>query len=203
MPKTTSNPVPRPEMLARLSDAAEKLLADSTYAEIRIDDLIEETGLGKTTFYAHFDGKAALLNLLAERVISDLTGFEGSWWTLPPGSSWEQIREALRRMVAEYRSHGRVVRAVTDAAIYDAEIRAKFQELVSGVVSDTARHLREGQRTGVVPADLDAEHTAFALTWMLERGFSLLLYPADEAELERSLEAAAEIIWHTSRGGSG
>ena len=199
----TSNTTPRPDLLARLSDGVEKLLADSTYAEIRIDDLVKETGLGKSTFYAHFDGKAALLNLLAERVISDLTGFEGSWWTLPPDASKAQIREALRRMVEEYRSHGRVVRAVTDAAIYDAEIRAKFKELMSGVVSDTTEHLRRGQRAGVVPDGLDAEHTAFALTWMLERGFSLLLYPADKAELERRLEAATEVIWRTSRGGSG
>jgi TetR/AcrR family transcriptional regulator, ethionamide resistance regulator len=203
MPKTTSNPIPRPDLLARLSDGVEKLLADSTYEEIRIDDLVKETGLGKSTFYAHFDGKAALLNLLAERVISELTGFEGSWWTLTPDASREEIRESLRRMVEEYRSHGRVVRAVTDAAIYDAEIRARFQQLMSGVVSDTIANLRRGQDAGVVPDDLDAEHTAFALTWMLERGFSLLLYPAEEAELDRRLEAAAEVIWRTSRGGAG
>ncbi len=133
-------------------------------------------------------------------MISDLTGFEGSWWTLPPDATKAEMREALERMLDAYRSHGRLVRAITDAAIYDAEIRVRFNGLVNGVATATAEHLRQGQRAGVVSRELDPDHTAFSLTWMLERGFSLLLYPAEPAELERRLDAAAETIWDATRG---
>jgi TetR/AcrR family transcriptional regulator, ethionamide resistance regulator len=195
-------PHPRPEVIERLGDGVERLLrGGATYEEIKVDDLVKEGGIAKSTFYVYFDDKVGLLRVLAERVMSDLIGFEGAWWMLPPDADEDAIQAAVGAMFAAYRAHGLLLDAVTAAAIYDRGMKAQFAELMTGVVEATADYLRRGQMAGLVPAPLDPDRTGFALTWMLERGFNRLLLGADEASLERRLAAVAEVIWSTCRGG--
>ena len=81
MSATAEQPKPQPELLDRLSDAVERLLRQgATFEEIKINDLVREGGLAKSTFYVYFDDKTALLSALAQRVMSDLVGFEAAWW---------------------------------------------------------------------------------------------------------------------------
>src|SRR5262245_24150972 len=123
---TETKPAPRAVLIDQLRDGVEKLLEDSTYEEIKVDDLVTEAGLAKSTFYVYFDDKADLLAHLADRVISDLVGFDGAWWTLPPDASREEIRSAIEAMFAAYLPHGALIEAISAAAIYDPAMRQQF-----------------------------------------------------------------------------
>jgi AcrR family transcriptional regulator len=198
-----TKPTPRSELIDQLRDAVEQLLVDSTYAEIKIDDLVDQAGFAKSTFYVYFDDKADLLRHLADRVISDLVAFEGAWWTLPPDASKDEIRAAIAAMFEAYLPHGPLIDAISAAAVYDPRMRDQFKELMSGVVENIADYLRQGQAAGVVPADLDPSHTAFSLAWMFERGFNLIMLPADPRSRKRRVDAVTEIVWRTCHGGGG
>ena len=198
---TETKPTPRSELVDQLRDGVEQLLIDSTYAEIKIDDLVDQADLAKSTFYVYFDDKADLLSHLADRVISELVAFEGAWWTLPPDASKDQIRDAIAAMFEAYLPHGLLIEAISAAAIYDPGMRDQFKELMNGVVENIAGYLRRGQKAGGVPPDLDSEHTAFSLAWMFERGFNLIMLRTDPAGRKRRLDAITEIVWRTCHGG--
>jgi TetR/AcrR family transcriptional regulator, ethionamide resistance regulator len=198
--ETDIKPLPRSELVEQLRDGVEKLLEDSTYAEIKVDDLVEEAGLAKSTFYVYFDDKAALLAALAGRVVSDLVAFDGAWWTLEPDATKDEVRAAIGAMFDVYLPHGLLIDAISAAAVYDPAMREQFKQLINGVVANTADHLRRGQEAETVSPGLDPEHTAFSLAWMFERGFNLLML-RDSQGRKRRLDALTEIVWRTCRGG--
>jgi TetR/AcrR family transcriptional regulator, ethionamide resistance regulator len=195
-----TKPSPRSELVEQLRDAVEQLLVDSTYAEIKVDDLVDRAGLAKSTFYVYFDDKADLLSHLADRVISELVAFDGAWWTLPPEASKGEIRDAIAAMFEAYLPHGLLIEAISAAAIYDPRMRNQFTELLNGVVENIGGYLQRGQQAGAVPTDLDPEHTAFSLAWMFERGFNLIMLRADPRSRKRKLDAITEIVWRTCHG---
>ncbi len=50
------------ETRAKLIDAAQKLVAESDYAALRIEDVVKGAGVAKGTFFAHFRDKDALMD---------------------------------------------------------------------------------------------------------------------------------------------
>ena len=201
MSATAEQPKPQPELLDRLSDGVERLLRQgATFEEIKINDLVREGGLAKSTFYVYFDDKTALLSALAQRVMSDLVGFDAAWWHLPPSAGKHEIALAVAAMFEDYRAHGLLLDAITAATVYDQTLRAQFGALMDVAVNATADFLRASQAAGLTPAELDPDNTAFSLVWMLERGFNRLLIRSAPQELQTRLAAVTEIIWRTIRG---
>jgi TetR/AcrR family transcriptional regulator, ethionamide resistance regulator len=195
-------PKPQPELLDRLSDGMERLLRQGAmFEEIKINDLVGEAGLAKSTFYVYFDEKTALLSALAERVMSDLVAFDAAWWHLPPSAGKHEVAIAVAAMFEDYRAHGLLLDAVTAATVYDQKLREQFSALMDVAVKATADFLRASQAAGLTPATLDPAHSAFSLAWMLERGFNRLLIRSAPQELQTRLAAVTEIIWRTIRGG--
>jgi len=198
---TAEKPKPQPELLDRLSDAVERLLRQgATFEEIKINDLVREGGLAKSTFYIYFDDKTALLSALAQRVMSDLVGFDAAWWHLPPSAGKHEIALAVAAMFEDYRAHGLLLDAITAATVYDQTLRTQFGALMDVAVQAAADFLRASQAAGLTPAELDPSHTAFSLVWMLERGFNRLLIRSSPPELHARLASVTEIIWRTMRG---
>jgi AcrR family transcriptional regulator len=183
-------------MVDRLRAGVERLLAEgTTYAEIPIDAVVREGGTAKSTFYAYFADKDALLRRLAAQTMSELVSRKDAWWALPGGATREQTQAALSTMYDAYRVHGPLMRAITEARIYDAKMKAEFDRLTTGVIAATADHLRAGQAAGTVGPGVDVDRVALWLTWTLERAFQVVLPTADGEVLERRLRALNDLIW--------
>ena len=54
---------------AALARAFAALLSRRSYARIRVSDIVRKAGIGRATFYAHFESKEALLRSEIERVV--------------------------------------------------------------------------------------------------------------------------------------
>lgn len=55
-------PDPRPDRTRRLlSDALIELIQEKRWDRIRVQDILDRTGVGRSTFYAHYDNKFDLL----------------------------------------------------------------------------------------------------------------------------------------------
>jgi AcrR family transcriptional regulator len=65
---------------ARIDAAFVELLHRRAYAGIRVSDVARKSGIGRATFYAHYDGKDALLRSQMDRIVAPmLRATEADW----------------------------------------------------------------------------------------------------------------------------
>ena len=92
-------------------------------------------------------------------------------------------RQALDGVVGVYAEQVHVMRALADADADDPGVEQAYNEIVQGVIDATARHIEDQIAAGrILP--LDAEETARALVWMMERYLNLSFGRAPHAERE-------------------
>ncbi len=77
---------------AKLIDAAEKAILSKGFTAMRVEDVVQEAGVAKGTFFAHFQDKDALMDLLIGREIETyLDDFE----EMPPPESLDELVDRL------------------------------------------------------------------------------------------------------------
>jgi AcrR family transcriptional regulator len=154
-------------------DAAEALLRERPFRELTVDDLMRRTGLSRPSFYVYFRDRHDLVLRVVERIGTELFEMSERWYS-GTGEGSALIREAIDGVVGVFADHGPVLRALADAAAEDPRVEKAYTELIERFVTATARHIEREMAAGrVLP--LDAEETANALTWMMERYLQLKL----------------------------
>jgi AcrR family transcriptional regulator len=176
----------------------ERLLgAGERYSEISVDRLVQTSGISRSTFYYHFDGKSDLLESLIEEVISSVIDSADDWWNLPPGTTKAEFAAAMRKIFAAWRPHLLLWGAVVEAAGYDQGVRDRFDAMMMRGQGRIEEHINNGQQTGLIDPTVVAEEVAPWLTWMSERGFYQCVSRADDGEVEGLLNGSVEIHWRT------
>ncbi len=165
------------------------------YADLSVEAIITAGGISRSTFYVYFVDKGDLLVAMAEDVIGDLVADGSSWWELPVDATREDLHKALRVPIDTYRKHRTILGTVAETAAYDPRAREQQQNLIDQVVNALTTYISDAQHAGVTDTHLDAARTAQWLIWMIERGLYQLVGTADDAEVERQLDALTEIVW--------
>lgn len=143
--------------------ATEALLSEGlSYAELSVGQISERAGKTRTAFYAYFHDKRELLMRVTARVAAALYDEADRWWS--GGGEVEDLEVALTNILATYREHSALLRAVVEAAGYDDDVAAFWREIVGRFIEATEQRLAAD---GVEPAM--AHGIAFALVWMTER----------------------------------
>lgn len=205
--KASSRAVRRDEMSRRLLVALEEHLATASFTEFSVDRLVREAGISRSAFYLHFADKGDLLRTLYVGVVGDLIAAAQTWWGLPPDATKAEFHEGFRVLLDAYRPHARLMRAVTEVASYDQDVRLEFDAHMDRAVGEVVQHIRSGQASGAIREGLDAEPVANCLMWMTERVLMQVLGTADDDVADRYLAGLVEVYWHTlyegRRGGRG
>ena len=148
-------------------EATEALLGEGrSYAELKIEEIATRAGISRTAFYFYFRDKRELLMRLTEDVADALYAEADAWWSGGDGS--EGLERALANVIALYREHGVLLRAVVEASAYDEAVAGFWRALVGRFVEASRRRIEEEQARGAMTG-VATEATAFALTWMTER----------------------------------
>ena len=172
-------------------DAAEALLRERPFRELTVDDLMRRTGLSRPSFYVYFRDRHDLVLRVVERIGTELFEMSERWYS-GTGEGSALIREAIDGVVGVFADHGPVLRALADAAADDPRVERAYTELIERFVTATARHIEREMAAGrVLP--LDAEETANALTWMMERYLQLKLGRTPDVPAAPITEALATI----------
>src|SRR5436190_11015701 len=158
----------RAEIEARVLAATEALLAEgASFTELNIERIASRAGISRTAFYFYFRDKRELLMRLTEDVADLLYAEADAWWS-GEGDGPAELERALRQVIALYREHGVLLRAVVEAAAVDDAVAGFWRALVGRFVEASRRRIAAEQaarRIGPLPA----EEVAFALSWMTER----------------------------------
>jgi AcrR family transcriptional regulator len=116
-------------------DAAQRVMATKGYAQLSIQDVIDELSSSKGAFYHYFDSKAALLDGIVSRMVDAATA------SLAPAIA-DPDRSALEKFDAVF----------SGLASFKADRRELILELMRVWLSDDNAVVREHFRRGVIAA---------------------------------------------------
>lgn len=178
------------------TEAVEPMLeAGETYSALSVERLITAVDISRSTFYAYFDDKGDLLGAMTETVTRDLEQAGRAWFELSPSATRADLREALQRLFGVYRRHKTILRAITEMAGYDQRVRVQHLALIERAVSGLRDHIARHQAAGAAAPELDPEHTARWIVWMLERGLDQFAGHAPDAEMSAALDCTTAFLW--------
>ncbi|GAA5195892.1 hypothetical protein GCM10023322_63620 [Rugosimonospora acidiphila] len=157
MPSITRRRAPNPgrrnSAEAEILAATQRLLIDgANFTELGIQQISAEAGVARSTFYAHFRDKTELLLRLAATMRETSFAIASAW---EPTAGLDSLTEAFLGVVGVYREHAAVLRAVAEVATYDAIVRDFWSEGLTRFTDRTIEVLREDQKAGRTPADVD------------------------------------------------
>jgi TetR/AcrR family transcriptional regulator, ethionamide resistance regulator len=188
----------REEILASMMEVLERLLADGTrYSELSVERLAKEAGTSRSRFYVYFEDKADLLRALTADVIADLFDATLDWWSLPAGSSEEDVLAVTRRIIDVYLEHERVMGAVLEVAAHDSAMREFFSSLFFQALEGYAARVAEAQADGRADPALDPPRTVALLSWMTQSGLYHVVAGAAETAVDRWARSLSHIVWNT------
>jgi TetR/AcrR family transcriptional regulator, ethionamide resistance regulator len=173
-----------------------------------VEGVMVRTGLSRPAFYVYFRDRYDLVTRLLEGVGSLLFALDWRWLS---GEEDEQAREvltdALREGSRTFVEYGPVLRAIADAAGYDARVEQVYRYgLIERLVGAVATRISRDVEAGLSPSDLDPQETARALVLMTER-YLLDAFGRPERRPSRRESAAVfatlEEIWARTLYGPG
>ena len=153
---------------AEILTAAETFLRERPFRELSVEEVMTRTSLSRSSFYVYFRDRHDLLLRLVQDIGAQLYVVAERWFA-GSGQPGEDVRQALDGVVAVYADHGRVMRAISDAASVDPEVESVYDALVAGFVDATASRLEELVAEPRARHFADRRDTAHALVWMTER----------------------------------
>ncbi|MGE4425147.1 MAG: TetR/AcrR family transcriptional regulator [Solirubrobacteraceae bacterium] len=190
----------RREIAEQLEQAVRDLIAaGEPYATLSVERMMRQAGLSRSTFYAYFADKSALLRHWGAQVHGEVRETAGgAWWLIGRGATRDQVRQALGQSVRIYVPHSPLMRIVSQAAAYDADLRAQLDAEMSDHIAQLARHIRLGQAGGWIDPTLRPTQTAGWLIRMAERvSDTVLVGIAPGPELDAQIDAFTEVVWST------
>jgi TetR/AcrR family transcriptional regulator, ethionamide resistance regulator len=137
-----------------------------------VEGVMVRTGLSRPAFYAYFRDRYEVVTRLLEGIGGLLFALDWRW--LSGGEDEEEVRgvlvDALRAGSQTFVEYGSVLRAIADAAGYDARVEQVYRYgLIERLVAAVAGRISRDMEAGLSPADLEPVETARALVLMTER----------------------------------
>jgi TetR/AcrR family transcriptional regulator, ethionamide resistance regulator len=152
--------------------AGRAFLEERPFREMTVEGVMVRTGLSRPAFYAYFKDRYDLVTRLLEGVGGLLFALDWRWLsgTADGDDAREVLVDALRAGSQTFVEYGPVLRAISDAAGYDARVEEVYRGgLIERLIAAVAARISRDVEAGVTPGDLDPGQTARALVLMTER----------------------------------
>lgn len=162
---TRSPYIPADEARPRILAAARELLAERPFAELTVGAVMAKAGLARTVFYRHFEDLPSLApDLLpdADDPLVDRLQREAD-----PQRPEALVRAMVEGLVDLFSRHGRLLRAIDDAARQDPAVAERLERALVGPRKLIERLLAAAPQPPPRPAEsarlLMAAHRAYLL----------------------------------------
>jgi AcrR family transcriptional regulator len=166
-----AQPPPRTSRRARTAvlAATERLLRERPLNTLSVGDIIDAAGVSRSSFYAHFNSKTAVIAECLRRVMDQVTVAVEPFHSQSDADAEAAIRVSLQRWIEVAEVHGALLRAVSEEWPHDDELRELWFAMLETVTAGTARVIAAARRSGQAPAGADAQALAACLMWGYER----------------------------------
>jgi len=159
----------QPRAHTAILQATERLLRERPLSQLSVADIIEAAGVSRTSFYAYFTSKTAVIAEALREVMDEVIVAVRPFHAQSGGDTEAAIRLSLRQWVEVCKTHGALLRTVSEEWPHDAEIRALWFETLETMTTGTARVIGAARASGQAPAGADLTTLAACLMWGYER----------------------------------
>lgn len=160
---------------AAILAATERLLRERPFGELAVGDIIDAAGVSRTSFYAHFSTRSAVLAACLRRVVDELADAVEPFLSEAEGDPEAAIRTSLERWVGLATAHGPLLRTASEEWPHDPELRALWFEVMGAFSGPVARVIERARTAGAAPPGAGADALAACLMWGYERVLHLSL----------------------------
>ena len=165
-----------PEVAEReILDAAEALLAERSYRELSVDELMRRTGMTRSSFYHYFGSLDELAVALLGRVQAEMVQAAAPWVATaaqtddPAGN----IENGILGVARVFASHGPVLAAIDEAAHHHQTVEQAWREgVLAPWITAIATQVRANRDRGLTAIEEPEEVAA-----TLSRIWIAALYP--------------------------
>lgn len=164
-------PVSRPTTRAQAAvlAATEQLLHERPLNQLSVADIIQAAGVSRTSFYAHFNSKTAVIAECLRRVMDQVTVAVEPFHSQAGDDAETAIRISLQQWVEVCKVHGALLRAVSEEWPHDEPLRELWFAMIDAVTVGTTKVIRGARRAGQAPGGADPPALAACLMWGYER----------------------------------
>jgi AcrR family transcriptional regulator len=160
---------------AAILDATEQLLRERAFGELAVNDILDVAGVSRTSFYAHFQSRSAVLAACLRRVVDELAVAVDPFLTEAEHDPEHAIRVSLERWVGLATEHGPLLRTASEEWPHDPGLQSLWFEVMATFSEPVAGVIERARATGAAPPGADAEALAACLMWGYERVLHLAL----------------------------
>jgi AcrR family transcriptional regulator len=192
--RRSPSPARRASADAEILAATRRLLIDgASFTELGVQHISAEAGVARSTFYAHFKDKTALLMRLATEMVETSFGVASSW---EPAEGPEGLAAAFLQVVGIYREHIAVLQAVAEVSTYDAIVREFWNRMLSRFSERTVELLVSEQAEGSTPTSVDIPSATRVVVIGGEKAIFDHVLAGDPGQDEVFARELALIWWH-------
>jgi TetR/AcrR family transcriptional regulator, ethionamide resistance regulator len=150
-------------------DATERLLAERPFSELSVNDIIDEAGTSRTSFYAHFDSRTSVIAECLRRVMGEIAVAVDPFLAESEADLDTAVRASIGRWITVASEHGTVLRTVSEQWPHDERLRELWFSIMARFVAGTARVIRAARGSGQAPSGANEERLSACLMWGYER----------------------------------
>jgi len=189
---------PKQSIEDRLLAATERLLEQGhRFAALSVEQLTDEAGIARGTFYLHFRDKGELVARLMSQVTEEIIASTGTWMSDADAADHHELQQALVGMVATFKKHQAILAAVNDIAPYDQTVAGLYKTMVDRICAQSRVSLGIIRRKGLSrPGATD--DVAEVLSWMIVMYCARFVGERNGAELTRLAESLGYISASTA-----
>ncbi|MGB3099935.1 MAG: TetR/AcrR family transcriptional regulator [Solirubrobacterales bacterium] len=184
----------RAEVKARLRTAMLELLAETSFRDLRIEDIAEAAGLSRSAFYFYYSDKQELL-IEATDAMSDALFEQADRWWHGQGEPAALITEALEGVAGLWVENEVLLRTATEVSTYDERMRVFWHQLVSRFVEATAEFISREQGDRSIDLRVDPRGTAETLIWGAERSLYVFIFASTGGRPIDELVDSLAAVW--------
>jgi len=174
--------------------ATVRLLADRSFGDLAVSDILKTAGISRGTFYFYFDSRQAVLGELVRRAIAQGHAAAAPWLANPADPAIA-LRAGITAGAELWRANAPVLRAIVENWRTDPRLTALWLEQMQSFTDATVAQITADPRASEALSGQDITAVASALTWLGERLYYLAATSTPPFDHQDNLISTLLHIW--------
>ena len=180
--------------------ATERLLAERSFADLAVSEILAAAGVSRGSFYFYFDSKHDVLAELVRRAVS--RGHQAAApWLAGPQDQTAALRAGITAGAELWRAAAPVLRAIVENWRTDPRLTALWLEQMQTFTDATVARLTADPALAQRLAGQDVPALASALTWLGERLYYLAAIGTPPFDDQDTLVETLLSLWTSALAG--